>query len=162
MQINPNLTGAQNIIALATDPIFTAPTDPNNIGVGTPFPFSPLAQSTKNAVNVDGDNSNTYVMVYLRPVIEDVIDDGSVQKVIYERVTIESIIGESPTVALPSGLSIPQVVAAALQTLGLVDAGISLLLTGWTENAPTLNFEVPSSNLLYLPTTFSVAATYSD
>jgi hypothetical protein len=91
MHINPSLTGPQNIIAYATNPAFTAPTDPNNVLCGTPLPFPPPSGFTEiPGVNIDGANSNTMVDVYITDLLEDVNEDGATQTIIYERVLISA------------------------------------------------------------------------
>jgi hypothetical protein len=91
MNINLSITGAANVIAQATDDVFTAPTDPNNIGVGIPLTYPPVSGRPIQGVNVDGANSNTMVKVFIRDLLEDVNEDGANQTIIYERVTVASV-----------------------------------------------------------------------
>jgi hypothetical protein len=159
MNINPNLTGAQNIIANATDPIFTAPTNPEDLGVGTPLPYPVPSGKAINGVNVDGDNSNTMVKVYVRDTLEDVTEDGANQVILYKRTSISDTV--SPNVTMASGLGALEAKNAMALGLGLVSSEL-LYAAPYMPNQTTYVLAPITNSLLYLPGTLTVNVNYSD
>jgi hypothetical protein len=159
MNINPNLTGAQNIIAQATDPVFTAPTNPEDVGVGVPLPYPPPSGKAINGVNVDGDNSNTMVKVYVMDTLEDVTEDGANQVILYERNSISDTV--SPNVTMASGLGSLEAKNAMALSLGLVSSEL-LYAAPYTPNQTTYVLAPIPNSVLYLPGTLTVNVNYSD
>ncbi len=159
MYINPNLTGAQNIIAVATDPAFTAPTNPNDIGVGAPLPYPPPSGLPIAGVNVDGVNSNTMVAVYIRDLLEDANEDGATQVVLYERISIATTL--HPHVSMPSGLGAIEALDVIAVSLGLALDQIQFVGAYLPGQADYVIQNVTNS-LLYLSSTLTVTINYTD
>jgi hypothetical protein len=159
MHINPSLTGPQNIIAYATNPAFTAPTDPNNVLCGTPLPFPPPNGFTEiPGVNIDGSNSNTMVDVYITDLLEDVNEDGATQTIIYERGLISAGVASNPGVTVTTQTQGALLLEAIALQLGLVATELQLIstATGTAVIGPITN------SVLYLPGNLTVTLVYSD
>lgn len=159
MQINTSLSGAQNIIAQTTDSVFTAPTNPNDIGVGTPLPYPPPSGLPISGVNVDGSNSNTMVAVFVRPVLDDVSEDGASQNVLYERISIATV--EHPQVSMPSGLAEIEALDMIANGLGLVLDQIKFVMPYLPGQSDYAIMNVTNS-LLYLSSQLTVTVNYND
>ncbi len=159
MHINPSLTGPQNIIAYATNPAFTAPTDPNNVLCGTPLPFPPPSGFTEiPGVNIDGVNSNTMVDVFITDLLEDVNEDGATQTIIYERVALAGLVATNPGVTVTTHTQGVLLLEAIALQLGLVATELQIVstATGTAVIAPITN------SVLYLPGSLTVTLVYSD
>lgn len=167
MNINPAQSALQNIVALTTDPALGQPTNPAYLAAGTPMPYDPNATVSTNGpvygqgVNVDGENSNTYVIVFLRPGIEDAAEDGVSQKVMYQRKTLEQIVGGvSTNVVLPSGINAIMVLSTVALLLGLIATEVEFTSSFIGEPA-SINLTVLNPSLLYLPSTITLNLTYA-
>jgi hypothetical protein len=158
MNINPNLTGAQNIIAQATDSAFTAPTDPNNLGVGVPLPYPVPSGQIIPGVNVDGGNSNTLVKVFIRPLLDDVPEDGANQTIIYERTHLSDV--QNPHVTIAPGLGQLEALNAIARGLGLVPDQL-VFSNPYTPGQASYSIQPVTNSLLYLPGTLVVSVNYS-
>jgi hypothetical protein len=158
MNINPNLTGAQNIIAQATDAAFTAPTDPNNLGVGIPLPYPVPSGQVIPGVNVDGGNSNTLVKVFIRPLLDDVPEDGANQTIIYERTHLSDV--QSPNASMASGLGSQEALTAIAKGLGLVLDQIKFT-NPYIPGQPSYSIQPVTNSLLYLSGTLVVSINYT-
>lgn len=159
MHINPSLTGPQNIIAYATNPAFTAPTDPNNVLCSTPLPYPPPnAFAEIPGVNVDGSNSNTMIDVFITDLLEDVNEDGATQTIIYQRVLISSLVATNPGVTVTTNTAGVLLLEAIALQLGLVATELQIIstATGTAVIAPITN------SVLYLPGDLTVTLVYSD
>lgn len=158
MNINPNLTGVQNIIAQATDPAFTAPTDPNNLGAGTPLPYSVSSEQVIPGINIDGMNSNTLVKVFVRPVIDDVSEDGVNQTILYERTSLSDVV--SPHVTLAPNLNQMEALQAIASGLGLVLDQVLFDAT-YTPNQASYTIRAVVNSLIYVSSTLVVSINYT-
>lgn len=160
MNINTSLTGPQNIIALATDSAFTAPTNPSDVGVGIPLPYPPPNPNFRlQGVNVDGSNSNTMVKVFVRAKLEDVNEDGENQTIAYRRVTLTSLITGTHTVNLTHEMTQAEALASAAQQLGLVASEVTWV--AFSELAGTMQIQASLNSLLYLPSMITVSIVYA-
>jgi hypothetical protein len=163
MNINPSLTAAQNIIALVNDPQLGQPVNPNDLGVAAPQAYTSQSNGPVygKGVNIDGENSNTQVIVYQRPTLDDVLDDGQSQMVIYQRVTLEQAVGSaSLNVVLPPTPSAAKAMKIIATQLGLVESELYFPAAFVGEPA-SFSISALVLSLLYLPSELTITATYS-
>lgn len=163
MIINPSLTALQNILALVTDPELGQPVNPDNLAAGTPAPFDPTQHGPVYGAgaNVDGVNNNTQVIVYERPDLDDVLEDGQSQKISYQRQALQQAIGEQSThLTLPANATPLKVMQAVATQLGLIASEL-YFPTPYIGQPSVFAVAAMTNSLVYLPSAITIAATYS-
>ncbi|WP_144106591.1 hypothetical protein [Paraburkholderia sp. BCC1886] len=162
MDINPALSATDNILALVTDPALGCPVSKDDLGVTTPWVYEPGAAGTVHGRNVDGENSNTSVVVFLRPDVEDLTEDGVNQTIIYERQTLAALLGANPAaVSVPNNATDVEVLTAIASQLGLIASEL-IVQTPITNAQATVAVSTSSTpSLVYLPSTVSVNLTWT-
>lgn len=165
MNINPNLSAAENIIALVTDPALGLPVNPEYLAVGKPMPYDPSATVGLNSVygpglNIDGLNSNTQVIVFERPSLEDVTDDGVSQKIMYQRKALADVVGNTPHVTLQSNMSGTAMLESIASQLGLIADDLFFNSNPYL-NPPTLEVGAAGTSLVYLLSLVTITVTYA-
>jgi hypothetical protein len=163
MNINPSLTAAQNILALVNDPELGQPVNPNDLGVAAPQPYNPQENGPVygSGLNIDGENSNTQVIVYQRPTLDDVLDDGQSQRVIYQRQTLEQAVGSAPLhVTLPPNPSAAKTMSIVAAQLGLVESEL-YFPSAFVGEPVSFPINALVLSLLYLPSTLTITASYT-
>jgi hypothetical protein len=161
MHIDPRLSAEENIFELVTNPALGQPTMPELRACTAPVPYdrSRLNDFTGPGLNVDDANSNTQVIVYLRPDVDDVSNDGINQTIIYQRKGFAEILPANPTVAVHASFAANEVIGAIAEAFGLVADEI-LLLTPMYGQPATVDIDAYCS-LLYLPGTVTVTLSWS-
>lgn len=166
MNINPNLSAVENVIALVTNPALGLPVNPEYLACGAPVPYDPHATVGANAVygpglNVDGNNSNTQVVVYERPSLEDVTEDGVSQRIMYQRKTLAQAVGATPLhVTLKGGTSATTMLQSLAAQMGLIAEEIFFNSNPY-QNAPTLEIGASGSSLVYMLSLLTVTVAYN-
>jgi hypothetical protein len=129
MNIDPTLNTMENILQYVTNPALGQPTNPDQIAVTEPQPYDPqtLGFFLGPGLNLDGERSNTQIIVYLRPPLEDVAEDGVNQVLIYERQPLSDMAGAGVTVAVNSQMSVTEMLQAIAGALGVVDDAIAFV-----------------------------------
>ncbi|WP_233875221.1 hypothetical protein [Paraburkholderia adhaesiva] len=129
MNIDPTLSTVENFLQYATNPALGQPTSPDQVAVTAPQPYDPatLGFFLGAGLNVDGEASNTQIIVYLRPSLEDVTQDGVNQVLIYERQVLSDVVSTGATVEVDSQMSAPQILQAIAGALGVVADAIGFV-----------------------------------
>ncbi|MBB5409415.1 hypothetical protein HDG34_003356 [Paraburkholderia sp. HC6.4b] len=129
MNINPTLSTIENILQYVTNPALGQPTNPDQVAVTEPQPYDPatLGFFLGTGLNLDGESSNTQIIVYLRPPLEDVAQDGVNQVLIYERQPLSDMAGVGETVAVNSQMSVTEMLQAIAGALDVVDDAIAFV-----------------------------------
>jgi hypothetical protein len=166
MHIDPTLSAAENVIELVTNPALGLPVNPEYLAVGKPMPYDPAATVAISSVygkglNVDGLSSNTAVVVFERPSLEDVTDDGVSQLIIYRRVTLaQAISPKAPNVTMAQDLNASEIMAAIASQLGLISE--ELYFNSPSHGNPaTIQIATLGTSLAYLMSLLTVNVTYS-
>jgi hypothetical protein len=161
MHIDPRLTAEENIFELVTNPALGQPTIPElrACTAAVPYNRATLNEFTGPGLNVDGVDSNTQVIVYLRPDVDDVSNDGINQTIIYQRKTLAETLPANPTVVLHGPLTSNELVDAIATSFGLVAEEI-LLLTPLNGEPATVQIDSINS-LLYLQGPVTVTLNWS-
>jgi hypothetical protein len=161
MHIDPALSAEENIFELVTNPRLGQPTIPELRGRTEPRPYdrSTLNEFTGPGLNVDGPASNTQVMVYLRPDVDDVWDDGINQTIIYQRKTLTETLPANATLALSGVVTSNELLSLAASHFDLIEEEL-VLLTPLNGQPASIQIDAPSS-LVYLPSPATIVLTWS-
>lgn len=129
MNIDPTLSTTEDFLQYVTNPALGQPTSPDQVAVTVPQPYDPatLGFFLGMGLNLDGDDSNTQIIVYLRPTLEDVAQDGVNQVLIYERQMLSDVASTGATVEVDSQMSSVQILQAIANALGVVADAIGFV-----------------------------------
>ncbi|WP_233874793.1 hypothetical protein [Paraburkholderia adhaesiva] len=151
MTIDPSLGTMQNILQYVTNPAMGQPVNPNQLAVTAPQAYDPasLGFFLGPGVNLDGEASNTQIIVYLRPPLEDVSEDGVNQVLIYERLALSDVAAAGAVAQIDSLISETELLQAIGEALGVVGDAISFV-TAPAGQPDTVEVDAGQSPL-YLP-----------
>jgi hypothetical protein len=129
MDIDPALSTLQNLLQYVTNPALGTPVNPAQLGVTAPLPYDPssLGFFLGSGLNLDGEASNTQVIIYLRPPLEDVAEDGVNQVLIYEREALSDVADTNATVVVNASMSTAALLQAIAAAIGVSGDAISFV-----------------------------------
>jgi hypothetical protein len=161
MNIDPTLDTIENLLVHVTNPALGQPTNPDQIGVTVPVPWDPasLGFFLGPGLNLDGDSSNTQVIVYLRPSIEDVAADGVNQVLIYERAALSVAANANAVADVSAQMSQADLLDVVALALGVVPDAITFV-TPPDGQPDSIKVDAVDS-ALYLPGAVSVTLNWS-
>ncbi|MGF6603679.1 hypothetical protein P3T23_008433 [Paraburkholderia sp. GAS448] len=161
MNIDPTLSTLENILQYVTNPALRQPTSPDQVAVTEPQPYDPatLGFFLGTGLNLDGENSNTQIIVYLRPPLEDVAQDGVNQVLVYERQPLSDVVGTGVAVAVNSQMPVAEMLQAIAHTLGVVDDAIAFVTP--PEGQPASVQVDACQSPLYLPGAVTVVLNWT-
>ena len=161
MNIDPTLSTAENILQYVTNPALGQPVNPDQIAVTVPQPYDPASFGffLGPGLNLDGEASNTQVIVWLRPPFEDVAQDGVNQVLIYERKPLSDMVGANPAVQIDPQMPVTQMLRAIASALGVVADAIAFVTP--PEGQPESIQIDACQSPLYLPGAVTVALNWT-
>jgi hypothetical protein len=161
VNITPTLSALENILELVTNPALGEPTNPDLLACSAPVSYQPasLGVASGSGLNVDGINSNTQVIVFRRPDVDDVPEDGINQTIIYQRKSLSQTLPANPTAAVHGPLTRNELLQALATHFGLVAEEL-LLLTPLNGQPASVEIDAVNS-LLYLQGPVSITLTWS-